>query len=46
MNNTELVLENSMLREIIEEQNEHIKFLERKLDNIELYIKEYERIRK
>lgn len=45
MNNAELMMENIMLREIIQEQNEQIEFLERKLDNIELYIKEYERKR-
>lgn len=32
-----------MLREIIREQNEEIEHLQGKLDNIELYIKEYER---
>lgn len=43
MNNQELMMENAMLREIIQEQSEEIEYLESKLYNIELYIKEYER---
>ena len=43
MNNKELMMENAMLREIIQEQNAEIEFLESKLYNIELYIKECER---
>ena len=43
MNKEELLYENAMLREIIREQNEEIEHLQGKLDNIELYIKEYER---
>lgn len=43
MNNTELMMENAMLRDIIQEQSKEIDFLESKLYNIELYIKEYER---
>lgn len=38
-----LLIEIAMLREIIQEQNQHIDFLENKLHSIELYIAEYER---